>query len=55
MTEPTMKQVWAGMAMMALLSDKKREGSYEDIASDAWQMALSMEREQINQEEEGNV
>jgi hypothetical protein len=52
MTELAVKQMWAGMAMMAMLSQKDREGSYEDIASDAWQMALSMEHEQTNLEME---
>lgn len=46
MTEPSMKQVWAGMAMMALLSRPNFEGTYQDVAMDAWDMAERMEVEQ---------
>jgi|APGre2960657423_1045063.scaffolds.fasta_scaffold27497_6 hypothetical protein len=46
MTEPSMKQVWAGMAMMALLSRPNFEGTYQDVAIDAWDMAERMEVEQ---------
>ncbi len=51
MKEPSMKQVWAGMAMMALLLDKKYEGNLGDIAADAWQMADFMEREEQERDE----
>ena len=46
MTEPSMKQVWAGMAMMALLSRPNFEGTYQDVAIDSWDMAERMEVEQ---------
>lgn len=51
MREPTMKQVWAGLAMMALMSRKNYEGTYDDIAIAAWQMADSMEREQQDRDD----
>ena len=51
MKEPTMKQVWAGMAMMALLLDKTYEGNLGDIAADAWHMAELMEREEESRDE----
>lgn len=46
MSEPSMKQVWAGMAMMALLSRPDYEGNFRDVATDAWEMADRMEAEQ---------
>jgi len=49
--EPSMKQVWAGMAMMALLQDKTYEGNLGDIAADAWQMADLMEKEEVERDE----
>lgn len=55
MSEPSMKQVWAGMAMMALLMDKTYEGSLRDIASDAWVMADLMEREEEERDEQRSV
>jgi len=57
MREPSMKQVWAGMAMMAMLQDKSYKGNLGDIAADAWVMADLMEREEQEREEkgEGNV
>jgi len=51
MKEPSMKQVWAGMAMMALLLDKNYEGNLGDIAADAWLMADFMEREEQERDE----
>lgn len=51
MREPTMKQVWAGMAMMALLQNKTYEGELADIAADAWRMADAMEREEEERDE----
>lgn len=55
MSEPSMKQVWAGLAMMALLMDKTYEGSLGDIASDAWVMADLMEREEQERDEQRSV
>jgi hypothetical protein len=49
--EPSMKQLWAGMAMMALLLDKSYEGNLGDIAADAWQMAELMEKEEEERDE----
>lgn len=46
MSDPSMKQVWAGMAMMALLSRHDYRGSMEDVAQEAWDMAEHMEREE---------
>jgi len=46
MSEPSMKQVWAGLAMMALLTRRDYEGDFADIASDAWRMADNMEQEE---------
>lgn len=51
MREPTMKQVWAGMAMMALLQNKNYEGELADIAADAWRMADAMEQEEEERDE----
>lgn len=51
MKEPSMKQVWAGMAMMALLLDKSYEGNLGDIAADAWRMADMMEQEEEDRDE----
>lgn len=51
MKEPSMKQVWAGLAMMALLLDKTYEGNMGDIAADAWNMADLMEREEAERDE----
>ncbi len=51
MKEPSMKQLWAGMAMMALLLDKSYEGNLGDIAADAWQMAELMEKEEEERDE----
>ena len=51
MTEPNMKQVWAGMAMMALLSRQDYEGGFADIAVDAWLMADQMEKEEQDRDE----
>jgi hypothetical protein len=51
MTEPSMKQVWAGMAMMALLSKPNYEGTYQDVVADAWEMAERMEMEQEARED----
>lgn len=51
MTEPTIKHIWAGMAMMAMLLDKTYEGNLGDIAADAWQMADFMEREEQERDE----
>jgi hypothetical protein len=45
MSDPSMKQVWAGMAMMALLSRRDYEGTFQDLAADAWRMADEMEKE----------
>lgn len=46
MKEPTIKHLWAGMAMIALLLDKSYEGTFGDIAADAWRMADMMEVEE---------
>ena len=51
MNEPSMKQVWAGLAMIALMLDKSYDGSPDDIAEDAWRMADAMEREEANRDE----
>jgi hypothetical protein len=51
MNEPTMKHLWAGMAMMALLQNKHYEGTYADIAADAWRMADAMEQEEQERDE----
>jgi hypothetical protein len=55
MKEPNMKQVWAGMAMMALLLDKSYEGNLSDIAADAWRMAGAMEQEEEDRDEQRSV
>lgn len=55
MNEPSMKQVWAGMAMMALLMDKGYKGNLGDVASDAWVMADLMEREESERDEHGRL
>jgi len=51
MKEPTMKQVWAGLAMLALLTRRDYEGDFADIASDAWRMADKMEQEEEQRDE----
>ena len=51
MKEPNMKQVWAGFAMLALLMDKTYDGTFEDIARDAWRMADCMEDEEQERDE----
>jgi hypothetical protein len=54
MSEPSMKQVWAGLAMMALLTrrnDNLYEGDFADIALDAWRMADHMEKEEQDRDE----
>jgi hypothetical protein len=51
MKEPNMKQVWAGFAMMALLLDKTYDGTFEDIARDAWRMADCLESEEQERDE----
>ena len=51
MKEPNMKQLWAGMAMVALLLDKSYEGNLADIAADAWRMADMMEQEEEERDE----
>jgi len=55
MSEPSMKQVWAGLAMMALLTRRDYDGDFADIASDAWRMADNMEREEEERDEQGSV
>ena len=55
MREPSMKQVWAGMAMLALLMNKTYEGEFTDIAADAWRMADAMEQEEEDHDEQGSV
>jgi len=55
MREPSMKQIWAGMAMMALIMDKYYDGDIDDIASDAWSMADRMEREEEERDEQRGV
>jgi hypothetical protein len=51
MKEPTMKQVWAGLAMLALLTRRDYEGDFADIAADAWRMADKMEEEEQDRDE----
>ena len=51
MSDPNMKQVWAGLAMMAFLLDKTYEGNLGDIAADAWQLADLMEKEEAERDE----
>lgn len=55
MNEPSMKQVWAGMAMMAMLRDEEYLGNFKDIASDAWRMAELMEEEEHERNERRGV
>ena len=55
MREPSMKQVWAGMAMLALLMNRTYEGEFTDIAADAWRMADAMEQEEEDRDEQGSV
>lgn len=55
MSEPSMKQVWAGMAMMALMLDKTYEGDFGHIAIDAWVMADLMEKEEEERDEQRSV
>jgi hypothetical protein len=50
-----MKQVWAGMAMMAMLRDESYEGNLADIAADAWRMADIMEREEEDRDEKISI
>lgn len=45
MSDPTIKQVWAGIAMLALMLRNAYDGDESDIAADAWRMADAMERE----------
>ena len=45
MVDPNMKQIWAGLAMLALLQDDDYQGNFVDIAADAWRMADKMEDE----------
>jgi hypothetical protein len=52
--EPSMKQLWAGMAMMALLLDKSYEGNLSKVAADAWRMADLMEDEEGSTDEVKN-
>ena len=52
MCDQAMKQVWAGMAMMAMLRDESYEGNLADIAADAWRMADMMEREEQDRDEQ---
>ena len=54
MSEPSMKQVWAGMAMMALLQDKNYQ-SFDDIVGDAWRLADLMEDTEAMREERRGV
>ena len=51
MKEPTMKQVWAGLAILALLTRRDYEGDFTDIATDAWRMADKMEQEEEQRDE----
>lgn len=55
MSEPSMKQVWAGMAMMVLMLDKTYEGDFESVAIDAWVMADLMEKEEEERDEQRSV
>lgn len=55
MREPTMKQVWAGMAMMALLQNKAYKGELSDVAADAWRMADMMEQEEEERDEQRGI
>ncbi len=55
MSEPSMKQVWAGMAMMAMLRDEEYHGNFKDIACDAWRMAELMEEEEHERDERRGV
>jgi hypothetical protein len=50
-----MKQVWAGMAMMAMLRDEEYHGNFKDIACDAWRMAELMEEEEHERNERRSV
>ena len=45
MVDPNMKQIWAGLAMLALLRDPEYHGNFADIAADSWRMADKMEQE----------
>ena len=51
MSEPTIKHLWAGMAMMAMLLDKRYEGTFADIAEDAWRMADELKQEEEDRDE----
>lgn len=54
MSEPSMKQVWAGMAMMALLQDKNYQ-SFDGIVGDAWRLADLMEDMEAMREERRSI
>ncbi len=54
MNEPSMKQVWAGMAMMAMLRDQSYE-TLAEIAQDAWVMANMMEAEEDDRQNRRSV
>lgn len=43
MSEPTLKDIWAGMAMMALVI-KYRGMEQEEIALEAWELAEALEK-----------
>lgn len=45
MSEPSMKQFWAGMAMFALIL-KSMDADPEEVAIEAWRFADSMETEE---------
>lgn len=45
MSDPTIKQVWAGLAMVALMLRNAHDGDESAIAEDAWRMVDAMERE----------
>jgi len=51
MKEPSMKQLWAGMAMVALLLDKTEDRNFADVAADAWRIADMMEQEEEERDE----
>lgn len=49
MREPTMKQLWAGLAMFALIV-RDYEGSEKDIALEAWRMADMMDALELDED-----
>jgi len=55
MSEPSMKQVWAGLAMLGMLLDEDYRGNFADIAADAWRMADKMEMEEQERDEQRSV